>query len=389
MKRLFLIITFLIFAGICFGQTDFRKGYYISWENDTIYGLIDYRSETKNSKLCSFKKDESSDAVKFSPDDILGYRFIDDKYYISKKINTNIGEEQVFVEFLLNGITNLYFYNSDEDYLYLIENEDGELYNLTKEKNRHIGLLKVAFADCMEIQPQLNNALLTHKWLININKDYHNYVCEDEECIVYEKKVRTTRIQFAPIVGIAISNISFNQEFYAGFSYDQSINPSYGVQVNILPSLLNEKLSVQLEVMYNKNDIYGIYNGYYELFINHSMLSPSAGLKYSYSKGKVRPTFSAGIASNMMLNLDIDGLVQNVPDQPANEISLSQSDLVLTTDLWGGFVQVGCNYHIIKNIEMFTNIKYSLMSGVTYSQVKTVHIKTTVGTINFSCGFYF
>lgn len=151
MKRFFVFITFIALVGTSFSQSDFQEGYYISWENDTVYGLIDNRSETRNSKQCSYKKDVSSDAVKLSPDDILAYRFIDGKYYISKKINTNIGEEQVFVEFLLNGITNLYFYNNYENYLYIIETKEGKLVNLVNENNKHIGMLKSTFADCMEI----------------------------------------------------------------------------------------------------------------------------------------------------------------------------------------------------------------------------------------------
>lgn len=153
--------------------------------------------------------------------------------------------------------------------------------------------------------------------------------------------------------------------------------------------MLSEKLSIQLEALYNKNNIYGLYIGYYELFIDHSMLTPSVGIKYGYNKGKIRPSFSAGLTANFMLNINIYGLVHNEPGQPANETSMNPKSLVMATELWGGFVQLGCNYNIIKNIDMFTNVKYSYCSGLAFSNKQAIHVQTTVGTINFSSGFYF
>lgn len=51
------IFLFFILALVLKGhaQTDFRPGYYTTWENDTVYGLIDYRSEIRNSKICEYR----------------------------------------------------------------------------------------------------------------------------------------------------------------------------------------------------------------------------------------------------------------------------------------------------------------------------------------------
>ncbi len=323
-EAFFSIILYFAFSLTCFSQSDFRNGYYITWRNDTVQGLIDFRGEQKNSKFCIYKKDASSKSIKLSPEEIHAYRFVDNKYYISKKINTSRGEEQVFVEFLLNGITNLYFFRDLENYLYLIEDENGgllELFNETEtlyiegkgevnwNSNNHIRLLKVAFADCMEIQPQVDQAMLTHKSLIKLTRDYHNYVCEDEQCIIYEKKLPAIKVQLAPLVGIAISTLRFDREFYSRFMYDRNMNPSFGIQVNTILPRVNERISLQLDVLYNKNDYYGIYNDYYELYINNSMLQSSLAFKYNFPKKKIRPSLAIGVAANFILNPEITALV--------------------------------------------------------------------------------
>jgi len=373
-KRLFLLIAFLSFVGICFGQTDFREGYYITWENDTVYGLIDYRAETVNSTHCTFKKEKTSEKVIFTPDDILGYRFIDGKYYVSKMISTSRGEEQVFVEYLLNGITDLYFFNDFENYMYFIEMENGQSFEIKKEiktinvegigdvtvdTRKHIGLLKGVFADCMEIQPKVDKAQLTHKSLISLNREYHDYVCVGEKCIIYEKKPKKIKIQLAPVFGIAFSEHTEGGLFSRFTNDPPTANLSYGGQVNIFAPILNEKLSLQLEVLYNKFDSYSIYRGYYETFISGSVLHRSAAAKYQHNKGKIRPSLALGVAHNLQNNLTIRELVHNIPDQPPVEFFR----IPASYGNWGGFVQIGVNYHLFEKIALFSQFKYCLFSN--------------------------
>lgn len=74
----------------------FRNGYYITLENDTVYGLIDYRGEVRNSQTCVFKMSEVAEPEKFDPSEIQAYRFTDGKFYISKQINTVVIKKKLF-----------------------------------------------------------------------------------------------------------------------------------------------------------------------------------------------------------------------------------------------------------------------------------------------------
>lgn len=115
------------------------------------------------------------------------------------------------------------------------------------------------------------------------------------------------------------------------------------------------------------------------------MLYPSIAVKYNYPKGKIRPTLAVGVAHNRLLNPEMNAIVHNEPGQPANEMTLNTINL--TSALWGGFVQLGCNYHFIKKTEMFSNLRYSRCIGGTIGN--NVYVITTLSTINFSLGFYF
>jgi hypothetical protein len=378
LKKTFFVFTFVTIACLpAISQSSFQPGYCITWENDTLRGLINNKGETGNFRSCTFKKDEFAEATRFSAEEIQAYRLIDDKYYLSKKIKTQKGEEQVFVEFLVDGISNLYFFRDPDNYLYLIEDEDGnlqELFNetetiyvegkgeITRNTYRHIRMLKLAFSDCMEIQPQVENAELTHKSLIKLTKNYHDYVCDDQECVVYEKSVPPMKFQFAPMVGFTTSKLDFDQGFYSGFAYDQDLNFAVGVQINIVLPRVNDGFSVQMDLVYSGNNFVGLYKDYYELLIDSKLIQSSFAVKYTFPSGKIRPSAGIGVVANFLLNTDIRAYVSNIPGSPPQEQDI-ESEVHMSSNLSGGVLQLGCNYRILKNRELFSNFRYMMTSG--------------------------
>jgi hypothetical protein len=395
----YLILIFSLTDHVLIAQSNFQEGYYISLENDTIKGLIDNRGEILNSSACIFKPGKSEKAQKFSPDEIVAYRFQDGKYYKSKTINTNDGDQQVFLEFLLDGVVNLYFFRDINDYFYLLETNDGKLLKLEDESktvfvegkgnmvlnsNRHINLLKGTFFDCMEIQPQISQTELTHNSLIKLTKNYHNYTCKEEICVVYEKKLPQIKVQVAPLAGFTISNFKIDGGFYSRFTYKTISNASFGFQVHTLLPRVYERISLQLDFLYMDHDIYGSYNGYYELCIKNSKFQPSLAVKYKFPKGKFRPSVAVGVATDYLLKPEFKAIVNNVPGDPSQEHELNYVNL--TNQLWGSMLQLGCDYHFLKKSELFFNIKYVPTSGVTAKN--NIRTKTLVNTLNFNLGYY-
>jgi hypothetical protein len=94
-----------------------------------------------NAKICRFKSDLSADEQQFHPTDIYGFRYIESgKFYISKTIEINNVLQMVFLEYLIQGIMNLYFYKDDSlDIIgyYIFEDEKGEMQILTKHVDEY------------------------------------------------------------------------------------------------------------------------------------------------------------------------------------------------------------------------------------------------------------
>jgi len=395
---IFLILTALL-KGIA--QTDFREGYYITLENDTVFGLVDYRGEAKNSQVCIFKKEELSVPVKFEPTEIKGYRFIDGKFYISNPINTGNEEKTVFLEFLVNGITNLYFYRDLNNYMYFIEDKNGKLLLLSNEvitsnvegkgevqrnSNKYIGVLRATFADCKEIQPQLDNVSLGHKSLINITKSYHNYVCDTEECIVYEKKVPSAKIRFAPVLKTGVANLRFSKGIFSNYSFEPEVYFGAGILVSTVFPQINEKLSFEAELdfnMYNFHGSYQVQNGsimeYYDAYLDLKSLQPTISVKYTFPTGKVKPTVAVGGFADIFAG--INQKVVTVKQHPDTVYTFESYETPLTPAVFGGFVQLGCNYEI-PNHTLFTNLKFC------YSTNQDQGIKTIIQSVSFSVGIY-
>ncbi|MBN1416086.1 MAG: hypothetical protein JW973_13375 [Bacteroidales bacterium] len=392
-RIVFILIAFLTLQK-SFSQSNFKPGYIISNSGDTLSGLIDYRGDIKNSNSCVYKADEKSKIVTYKPGDIRAYWFIEGKYYISRTIQINNLSITRFIEFLVDGIANLYYYKDSWSDHYLIEKDDGRILELTNEEkeiflederkfvmrsNRHIGILKATFRDCNEIQRKVNNAKLTHKSLINIVKDYHSYICKDEECIVYEKKLSLITIRITPFVGYNISWIRyFMDETYSPLDFEYSFNPSLGLILNTMIPSVNEKITLQFEAEAGKYYFYGYHKITETAFIEHIdyhihalFLKNLISLKYTYPKGKFRPTASIGggihsiikNSSRRVSELELKDMVytNEFHDIPLDKISICGSGTLGVNYYWNNkryiFFALHYNYISEKRTETFSRIQ--------------------------------
>lgn len=91
--RLICLKTCLLLIPVLYAQNNYRPGFIITVQKDTIYGEIDYRTDKMNAKRCVFQSQgNDTEPVTYHPFEILGYRFTDDgKYYVSKNIELKYG----------------------------------------------------------------------------------------------------------------------------------------------------------------------------------------------------------------------------------------------------------------------------------------------------------
>lgn len=205
-----LLSLILLLSAYSYSQTGFRPGYVITQNGDTLRGEIFFRSVQDMCTLCTFKTENRT--LNYSASEIAGFRFIDGKYFVSKKIK----DHTFFLEFLVKGKVSVYFstdkyadhYYIEKDSLGLAELPYKEYFKikgnnevLIKSK-KHIGLLTYFMQDAPGLSTEIL-ALKTpdEKNMIDLAKKYHKAVCNDNNCIVYENVPPEAKVNLEVAVG--------------------------------------------------------------------------------------------------------------------------------------------------------------------------------------------
>jgi hypothetical protein len=191
------------------GQKFFKPGYIVTNKNDTIRGLVSLQTKSDYSKMCSYMDSEKKEKKIYTPEEISSYRIENKMLFQSKEIEINKVKTRVFLEYLVNGIADLYYlYQPDGDVYFITKdtvlipltnrpksvtvNEDvigmrPDIKTYEGESNQYKGVLRYLFQDSPEVVKEIEGTAFNHKSLIKITKNYHNSIAKDKKCIDYTK----------------------------------------------------------------------------------------------------------------------------------------------------------------------------------------------------------
>lgn len=300
------IITLLSCIPVC-AQHNYRSGYIITLEQDTLHGEIDFRTDKMNAQRCVFKSGDNANPVTYLPFEIAGYRFTDDgKFYVSRMIKLDGSEVEipVFLEYLLQGIKSLYYYESENHTLYFIQESDRlvtldapELEKMKEEglivngrTDRYVPALQYVFRDCPELATKVKKTPFSHIGLIEITREYHNAVCKsNEECIEFENRTKGRKgvqILFTPYVGVI-------QYHLLGIDYTLKPELRYGISVEFVNRRWHGALSGIVDLSLSRL-VMTPYNEVYKYNFTSMAISLKIGARLTYPKGKVRPFIEGG-----------------------------------------------------------------------------------------------
>jgi hypothetical protein len=304
-------------------QSDFRSGYVVNNNDDTLYGYIEYKGDMANARKCVFARDKNAEKQVFTPEQIKGYRFNDSKYFVTRTIKTGDTEELLFLEYLINGVVDMYYYRDDLGDHYFIDNGDGQIRALKndvkevyrnntryfKESKEYTGQLRYAFRESPIISSRVEDLKLNHKSLIRIARDYHNQVCPDEACIIYEKKEPVNVQKAGPLLGINILSLEVSHEIVTmhgelrNVHFDLNTYPLFGLFYKRNLPFINEKLFIEYQAAfgytkYNSmhRDSNFVFNTIadYHIKMNIYSFKNTFSFRYEWALGKLRPTFNMG-----------------------------------------------------------------------------------------------
>jgi hypothetical protein len=354
-----LIVTLAL--STLYAQSDnFKSGYILTNQGDTLFGRIDLRTNVINQQQCSFLPNGSSEALIYKPFEIDGYVFIDDgKYYVSKILEIKGSRLKVFAEFLVKGMLNLYYYEDKDDYYalnnhyfnykgfvpyYFFENEDGNTtvisnkpdsvyfkadnnargYNVTLPDNKYKGIIGYSFKDIKPIADNYENIIFNQKSFITVARQYHAAVCTTgEECIVFQNPNPDKFgliFQVAPYIGFqnATYNYRMVKEKRKILMYTNStLSPVGGIELSLINPRWTKyfagQIDLSLSYFSNPKDTIIVkpfsINEYYtynltQTAYSFSTLVPTihAGIQFVFPKYKFRPVLGVGVSYSTFLN---------------------------------------------------------------------------------------
>lgn len=308
-----LIITFLISIQESKAQGDFRNGYIVTLQNDTIHGAIDFSTKTMNYNQCRFKKDGQT--KKYFPNELKSYTFINDKSYVSGIC------ENSFVECLIEGKLNLYrknqiFYlKKDNDKVYQLESYSDvkEINSSTQEvtkNHRWRGTLKYMLSDCEGINLNMSTYRFTEKYFTKIVKEYNEG--KGSKQVVRKANKPWNKFNYGVIAGYQRSTIKVKKDFdyfiYMDSEYTAN-SPFAGLLFELSSPRLSEKVILQPEIHFFKTSFsslviedYLSYRRYFDTYIEFTKLSLPVSIKYNMPRKKYTYFIQAGINYDIILD---------------------------------------------------------------------------------------
>ena len=165
--------------------------------------------------------------------------------------------------------------------------------------------------------------------------------------------------------------------------------------MNTIFPRINENLSLQVSGEYGKSNYYGTgispaNGGFEEISIDLTSLKGRAGIKYTYPKGKFRPSLMFG--GNILWNTNKDGSIIDHAENPLYVLQY-KNYMIANAPMVGFSVDLGIDYHISPLIVPFLDLgiersrNFQLIGAVSiYAQGRFV---TIINTFHISTGIYF
>jgi hypothetical protein len=335
MKK-YLLVFFVLFINISL-KAQFKEGYVITNTNDSVYGLIKSDGAISNSYFCKFKRNIGDKETTYYPSDIHSFRFLEGKYFISKTVKIDSTYKRVFLEWLIKGKANIltysgdaseirFYLNLDADSLIELKNTKSIIGDQYYERKEYRGILNY-YLQKAEIKSQIDRTQFFRNSLIDVAKEYHIKVCQNEECIVFESKNQIK-------VGIGLSLATYNSKLtlnnyipekagvnsslgYAlsfNFSNFNLFSPRFSVQTGIEYHHIKSRYldnSLRFLMVDSSVNEYNNITTYYDtikissdnnLICKFDLIRLPLTLRYTFHFKKIQPFIGIGFSSNFRLN---------------------------------------------------------------------------------------
>lgn len=369
-----IILLFLFALAAQLRAQDFRPGYIIKAGNDTIRGLISYRSG-KTIADCDFKASKKAPVQKFTAEEIIGYD-VDFALYEMVLIDSDtMPKGRVFMRVLARGYYDLYryrefFFLKRDELIGLPEPllirtrrqgpEDDRVY--MKRDSRFVVLLNQLVQDC------------------GFNANASGYNADDILALVtaYNEckgEVRTLpakdgfKINFQLFAGYGPSKMVYD---YAGvhIPYNTCRTVSGGGGVDLSSPALFDRLFFTAEIWYSKPFYQGYYEGQYsgtllreDFLLDVTYLRIPIGFRFNFMGGANTPYMKTGLSFSRLPNYNFRTIDEaELPDGTIYSEGVDDDSYFVKTNtrrLWMG---IGYSAQV-NRIQLFAELRAETGDG--------------------------
>jgi len=273
MKKQLLILLTIISSINLYAQTSFEKGYFINNEGQKIECLIkniDWRDNPTGFKYKLIDNDKAKHKTIENVKEFGIYnkskfnRFIGDVDLSSKNIadlskvkKAEFVKKQLFLKVLVEGKSNLYFYNINNIKIFFYKTENSAieqlLYKRFKTNDNSIGYNKAYLQqlwlnlNCSSISKnQIKNTTYNKKDLINLFIKYNE--CQNSEFTNFEKNVKRDLFNFTLRAGIRNSSLLMINNSSENPNLDfNTLSYQAGIEIEYLMPFNHNKWALILE----------------------------------------------------------------------------------------------------------------------------------------------
>lgn len=372
-------VLFLLLTGFnCLAQTNFVKGYYVTFGLDTVHGLIEYRTKERNTKFCSYKASHNAPATKYTPDEVYSY-VLDDKVIYRGYSVKKMGEsENVFLEVLVKGSLNfLKSYGST----YYLETKEGKLIDLPVPDKKLItidyktylskvrytkGVLRSLMADYPELLRKVDNTPLSFTLVKNIVIEYNQV--ENHKLTFVEEAAPINikpHISFGLTTSARYSRMGISDKEFGSIDPTKSWSIAAGGLAQLFIPTIDENIRLNYSLLYGKNSFYFSQNTLYnnnDIFINFSEIRngftiekgfPQAfgifvegGLAHSYTFSR---TYSWRQEDFLLNSIDTEYI---------------QKENLISPGYLGPVIGFGKGFRLGEKLQLVSAVKYSWLKGL-------------------------
>jgi hypothetical protein len=304
---------------------DYRPGYIIKNDNDSISGFIRYKAGRSND-LCDFKQSKRSGHTSFSPLELLAYGFADGRRYISLILpGAEAKKEKVFVRVLSEGPLTLYRYGKSffvkKDELTELPVPEGKIIDpveiggnkMEKMDKRYVSILNLLIFDC---QMKADDASYSEADVTRIVNNYNQ--CKGFRA--ESKKLKPlSRVNVGFLGGYVFSDLTVKESAIVPFSdkntnFDISKTVIGGISLDLSSPRVYDKLFLTIEGWYFKS----VYIGkdyrssmLQDITIDVSSIRMFVGVRYNFLHESSTPFIKLGVSGTITQDLDLKSIVEN------------------------------------------------------------------------------